>query len=324
MKRNLLPILLLLTACRSVAVPQDTGRLQIALGAPELRSAVATEAEKRIWNAQFLVFDRQGTLCFWQRTVFPEGTQEYRAELTVPTGRKEVWVITNLTAGLQDIADINALMQRRFLLTENAIVSGADGGVVMVGNASVVIEEAAPATCRIQVRRLLARIHVGSIRNSLPAGRTIGSPSLQLSNIAADRTLDTGSQPRYWCNKLLDQGSDLAAQAPVTGSSIESGTAWNAEARLYAFPNPVTDDTMGGSVFTPRKTRLVFSCTLGDIRYYYPVTLSDLEENTSYRVDLTIQRPGSSDPDLPVENGSFHFTVEPEPWTAPISYSENL
>lgn len=63
---------------------------------------------------------------------------------------------------------------------------------------------------------------------------------------------------------------------------------------------------------------------LGDIRCYYPLTLDRLEENKSYRVDLTLQRPGSADPDIPVESGAFRFTVVPEDWNAPISYEENL
>ena len=325
MKRILLSLLILLTACQAAPLPQATGRLQIILGEPDTRADISTEAEKRIWDAQFLIFDRQGTLCCWQRTAFPEGTQDYSTELKVPTGWVEVWVITNLSAGLQGIANINALMDKYFLLTDNALVSGDDGGLVMAGNATAVyVRESASNTCRIPVRRLVARVHVGSVQNALPAGRAIGSPTLQLSNIAADRTLDPGTFPSRWCNKLLDKGGDLTAQAPVTGATIETGTTWNADARLYAFPNPVTDDTTGGSIFTPRKTRLVFSCTLGDTRFYYPITLDDLEENTSYRVDLTIRRPGSADPDTPVESDAFRFTVEPEPWRTPVSYSENL
>jgi hypothetical protein len=186
------------------------------------------------------------------------------------------------------------------------------------------VKAAETASCRIDVRRLVARVHVGSVRNALPAGRAIGEPTLQLSNIVADRTLEGGSTPSRWCNKLLDKGGDLPAQAPVTGGSIGAGAVWNCEARLYAFPNPVTQDRTGGTSFSPRKTRLVFSCLLGDTRYYYPVTLEDLEENKSYRVDLVIGRPGSSDPDIPVESETCRFSIVPEPWEDAIAYEENL
>ena len=325
MNRLLLPILLLMTACTAERPPLKTGRLNIVLGSPETRAAASTEAEKRIWNAQFLLFDRRGTLCYWHKTVFPEGTAAYSTELTVPTGQVDIWVIANLTEDLRGIPDFNTLSAKKFLLTDNALVNGADGGLVMAGSAgNVLVRESGTTSCFIQVKRLVARVHVGSIHNALPAGRTIASPTLQLSNIAADRTLDSGSMPSRWCNKLLDRGSDLAAQAPFTGGNIAPGADWNCDARLYAYPNPITEDHLGGSVFTPRKTRLVFSCMLGDIRCYYPLTLDRLEENKSYRVDLTLQRPGSADPDIPVESGTFRFTVVPEDWNAPISYEENL
>ena len=44
----------------------------------------------------------------------------------------------------------------------------------------------------------------------------------------------------------------------------------------------------------------------------------------SYGVSLTLQRPGSDDPDKPVESGAYRFTVDPEPWGNPVTYTENL
>lgn len=327
MNRLLIPLLLLsLCACGTESSPiPETGHIQIVIGTMETRSPIATAAEESIRDAQFLVFDRLGNLCAWQRTTYPEGTDDYMADLRVPAGTLDIWVVTNLSASLQETPDVSSLLSRTLLLTDNALVAGGTEGLVMTGCAtSIHVEAAETASCRIDVRRLVARVHIGSVRNALPSGRAIGEPALQLSNVVADRTLEGGSTPSRWCNKLLDKGGDLPAQAPVTGGSIGSGAVWNCDARLYAFPNPVTQDRIGGTSFTPRKTRLVFSCLLGDIRFYYPVTLEDLEENKSYRVDLIIGRPGSSDPDIPVETETCRFSIVPEPWEDAIAYEENL
>lgn len=320
-------LLLALPACRTeMPVPDPaTGRLAVTLGTAATRSAAATEAEKRIWDAQFLLFDQRGDCCFWQRVAFPEPMETYRADLTVPAGLHDIWVVTNLAASLQDIPDVQSLLGQPILLTDNALVTGGETGLVMAGSVSrIPIGDNGTTGCRIDVRRLVSRVHVGSIRNALPGGVSVGNPVLQLSNIVADRNLEGTAAPSRWCNKLLDKGSDMTAQAPVSGTAIAPGATWECDARLYAFPNPVTQDVTGGSSFSPRKTRLVLRCEIEGTRCYYPVTLDLFEENTSYGVSLTLQRPGSDDPDKPVESGAYRFTVDPEPWGTPVTYTENL
>ena len=324
MKRILI-LLMAVTACTRVPAPEQSGRILVSLAPPQTRAGETPAAEKRIWSAQFLVFDQMGTLCAWQQTTFPETTETYLAELTVPTGLKRIHVITNLAAPLNDIPDEAALFNRTFLLTENALVTGGDGGLIMAGASDpLLVTGTETLSCRIHVSRLVARVRVGTVRNRLPAGRQLSDVSLQLSNVPADRTLEGGNMPTLWCNKLLDKGGDLDAQAPVTGDIIASGGQWNCNASLFSFPNPVSDDCLGGDRFTPRKTRLVFSCTIGNTRYHYPVTLEELEQNTSYQVDLTLLRPGSTDPDVPVETGDIRFSIEPLPWGNAVHSTETL
>lgn len=324
MKRSMIPLLMLLAACTGAPVPTpETGCLQVNLADPDTRSA-ATDAEKRIGQAQFLLFDAEGMLCFYQQTFFPQTESAYRVDLRVPTGEKTLCVVANLERSLQDTPDLNALEATHFLLNENALVSGRGEGLVMAGRLGRIdIRKGQTASCQVFLSRLVARVRVGSVTNGLPEGVRIEAPVLQLSNVAADRNLAGSEPPSLWCNKLLRAGSDVPGQAPVEGPAIACGETWACDACLYAFPNPTGSDAYGGS-FTPRKTRLVLSCRIDGLPCYYPVTLESLAENTSYQVDLTLRRPGSEDPDRPVESGAFRFHIVPEAWQTPVSYPETL
>ena len=83
-------------------------------------------------------------------------------------------------------------------------------------------------------------------------------------------------------------------------------------------------EDLGNALGTGAAMQSLLRTRVGNFTLEEALTLDRLEENKSYRVDLTLQRPGSADPDIPVESGTFRFTVVPEDWNAPISYEENL
>ena len=204
MKRFLYPMILMLAACSAepASLPEE-GRLTVSLSGAPTRSA-ATDAEKRIWNAQFLLFDERGALCCWQRTLFPQAEEMYRADLTVPTGRKQVWVVTNLERSLQDVGSVGELLEETLLLTDNALFAGGTEGLVMAGNEGPVeIRAGQTAACRIDVHRLVARVHVGTVENALPGGTAVGAPVLRLSNVVADRSVSASYRASMSSSELL-------------------------------------------------------------------------------------------------------------------------
>ena len=62
-------------------------------------------------------------------------------------------------------------------------------------------------------------------------------------------------------------------------------------------------------------TRLVVEATLDGRKYYYPVTMPKMESNKSYEIsELKITRPGSDDPDKPIEIVDQDFKITVNPW----------
>jgi len=115
---------------------------------------------------------------------------------------------------------------------------------------------------------------------------------------------------------------------------------------FYCYPNPITIDHFGWSLpFTPRKTRLVLALmdldtyTIADVQesvsaittdmlktfctqkgiegkiWYYPVTLPVLEMGTSYDINMTITRYGSTDPDIMQWKVGGNFDLSYEEWS---------
>ncbi|MBR5563584.1 MAG: hypothetical protein IKW11_05090, partial [Bacteroidales bacterium] len=76
--------------------------------------------------------------------------------------------------------------------------------------------------------------------------------------------------------------------------------------------------------FTARKTRLVVTATIGNIKYYYPVVIDTPARNTAYTVELTITGLGSTEPDKPVEKGTINASVTVEGWATGSIYNETI
>ena len=67
-------------------------------------------------------------------------------------------------------------------------------------------------------------------------------------------------------------------------------------------------------------TYLVVEAILEGKLCYYPVKLPPMESNKCYNVSLTVCRPGSSTPDVPVDTEEAVFKVDVQQWTnVPVS-----
>jgi hypothetical protein len=68
----------------------------------------------------------------------------------------------------------------------------------------------------------------------------------------------------------------------------------------------------------------VLEARIGQDRYYYPVSIPDVERNTAYEVHLTVTRPGSSSPDVPVDVEAVSVTVNVVDWTDADDINETI
>ena len=67
--------------------------------------------------------------------------------------------------------------------------------------------------------------------------------------------------------------------------------------------------------YAGEQLRLVLGGTLGDDECYYPIPLPQLQAGNEYRLDITLTRKGSPDPDIPTETGAVQIDLITVPWT---------
>ena len=73
--------------------------------------------------------------------------------------------------------------------------------------------------------------------------------------------------------------------------------------------------------YAGEQLRLVLGGTLGEDECYYPIPLPHLQAGREYRLDLTLTRKGSPDPDTPTESGAVQIDLDTVPWTREDSYT---
>ena len=65
---------------------------------------------------------------------------------------------------------------------------------------------------------------------------------------------------------------------------------------------------------TERYTKLIIQADLNGNTYYYPVPIKGIERNSSYSIDVNIMRPGTLDPEQPLEKGTLDVTLNVLDW----------
>ena len=95
----------------------------------------------------------------------------------------------------------------------------------------------------------------------------------------------------------------LADLTPSLGGRIYPST------HFHCYPNP-----SDGSEFGRPATRLVIEGKLRGTTYYYPIDLPGLEADVQVRMDVTLTRAGTTDPDTPAAAGSISLESQILDW----------
>ena len=323
------------TACdmddRSVSVPAE-GELRISTKSSRESTGAADGYEDAVNGLQVLVFSADGMLETYGETDSPaEGLT-----MTGPAGEKTVWAAANAPdlSGIGHLSDLESATVR---LEGNS--TDPARGLAMSGCSTCSVAPGRSGEIDIPVERLLSRITLDAITCRLPqAYGSLTVESVMLINVAGDTDITGTSGPATWCNRMgrssgspsgIIDGQSFHADCPEMtfrkiGKTMAPDETSGYEIPLYCLPNPAEEDREGGSSFTPRKTRLVVTATLGGARYYYPVTIDRPERNTSYSVSMTITGPGSTDPDRPISKQALSFSISVSPWGDGGSYGERI
>lgn len=299
---------------RNVYIPEKSVKdemVELEVNVPLSQTRIAGTAsdadEKKVNTLQVFVFNESGALEAY-------GNEKASSlKLTCLPGSKKLLALVNAPS-LSDIAGLDDLQEKRSLLSDNS----ADG-LVMISD---VIEEELTAeneSVTIEVARLAAKVVLGDVTNQMSLevnqNKTFTVTKVYLTNVAGDRLYLQDSDPLKWYNQMkYESDNTLPFLCDVCAETIAYEDTYSGSHYFYCYPNHIETDANAGS-WTPRKTRLVVEAALGNQTCYYPLTLPQIDCNTEYVINLTVTRPGSPDPDIPVSTEDATFTVTVKDWT---------
>ena len=328
--------------CQKEEGQEQTATLQVSLdleGEPQTRVTnyvTAQPYETAVNDVQIFVFDSKGALA----TYLDADTKTSDITINTIYGQKTVYAVVN-GPDLSGITTQDALEHTAVDLGANSTTTSK--GFVMVGSNACNVS-GTTATVSISVKRLVARVALQKITNSLPDSYgSLTVNSVMLINVAGNQNLECTASISTWYNKMgrkdgatsssqfIDGTTNLASHATLTfmsvGKSVANGgsLAPPTPYLFYTYQNNSTSEGNGWSnTFSARKTRLVVTATIGGTKYYYPVSISNPQRNTAHTVELTITGLGSTDPDILVQKGAITATVTVDPWQNGAVYNETI
>lgn len=328
--------------CQKAEENQEPATLSVSLGFDdELQTRAVTayttaqDYEQAVNSVQILVFDASGKINMYKDA----GTAVSDIQLSTTAGQKTVWAVVN-GPDLSAVASLSALQAKAVDLADNSLTKTE--GFVMAGSTSCTVS-ATGGTAAVTVSRLVSRVALQKVTNSLPSGYgALKIDNVTLINVVGNQNLAGNASISTWYNKMgrkdggaqadIIDGSTNKASCPSLTFAAPAATVNNGAAHapttphlFYCYPNATSADANGWvSSFTARKTRLVVAATISGTKYYYPVSINTPERNKAYTVELTITGLGSTDPDQPVSKGAITASVTVQEWLPGTTYEETI
>lgn len=264
--------------------------------------------------------------------------------LRCSTGQREVWAVVNDS---EDRTKGSVTTKSEFLALTHELQRSSSQKLLMIGHSGT---DAAPAVMlhegkediSISVHRLVASVILESVKNdfSSPAYQKAGMFRLDncyLINVPGRINFGETSEPsslpaeQWYARQAAETTSpkaDLIFDS-LSGKILDYGaTPYTVPHTFYTYPNncAVSED----AAWCARATLLVLEASIkyasGWVKYYYPVQLSErpLLSNTQYRVNLTIHRPGSLDPNQPVTFDDVTPVISVTNWDTGVNYDREI
>lgn len=222
--------------------------------------------------------------------------------LSCTAGEREVYALVNAPE-YSMVSSKTALIAKVSELSANSLTN-----FEMVGSKSVTLPQA--STVSIDVNRIASRVVLKKVTRNFTSAALqsldFTVDAIYLINVAGNTSYDRTAAPGAWYN-VAKYNSELPSLLhDAVGSKIANGASHDTAHSFYSYPNDAASKT----------TRLVIETTLGTTKYYYPINLPAMESNKSYEIaEVTITRPGSDDPDVPVSFADATFSINVIDWT---------
>lgn len=250
------------------------------------------------------------------------------------TGKKTVVAIANAhKENWNGVTSLNELKKQETLLkSENT------QDFFMSGSKETTLEKVSEIS--ISISRMVARVCLENISVDFTGtpyeGMSLSNVQIYLVNAIGNKYAVDGSD--CTTKQILNKGEAVSSDiqgCTMSGilqeslkTAISNSQPYRTAHYFYCYENKI--DTESAS---EKFTRLVVQGDIDGVTYYYPVNINQkdfghsesvghygISRNTSYSLSLTINRPGSTDPDKPVVGGTLNVGITVEDWTTvPVS-----
>ena len=352
MKRilNYLTVAVLAAACTvNGPVPDDAGdgrvTLTVNLDPTGTKSIPDNGTDKTLNNYQVLVFNHRNELEASTDIV----TSSLQAQLRVLPGTKRVWAVGNIGNNKITPSSLSDMSSAVLRLGDNDqadfLMSANDQGAVTTS-----------LDMTLPLKRIVSKVVIEKIvrdfTNEDYAAIPLTIKRIYMSNVVGDSDFGGENGGAVWYNRwgIVDDSQhqpeavSTLIMADNINASLPNSGSYSTKHTFYVCPNATTTDAFGATivdgekVWTPRHTRLVVECDYNGNTCYYPITLphsSDpnnpgtLQGNMVYKISqLTLKRPGSTDPDIPEDEVTsqvpYTFKLTIAAWEESTAYTETF
>lgn len=273
-----------------------------------------------------------GTLDIYKRFTAADGINNLQLKTT--TGNKNIYAVANAHCDWKGVNTLTAFKAAQSQLQKDDLRN-----FTMSGNLDVTLQ--ATTSVNISISRLVGRIKLNSIKTAFAGtpyeGSKLSNVKVFLLNVHGVKNIHDGNitTPVLLNSKALS-GTDVNG-CTMLGMLYDAVTpqvddaGYRTPHYFYAYENTLETETADN-----RYTRLVIQADLNGKTYYYPVNINQegygyvaanghkgLKRNTAYEINVTIMRPGSTDPDKPLQYGTLNVSLTVQNWVVtPVANPE--
>ncbi len=310
-------------SCQKHLQDQHPASLEIKLVSDDTKvSGTGGDEEKAVSGYQVLVYDMSSRMLEAYATPDPSSVS---ISMQCTTGPKEVVVLAN-APDVSGIVSYDAFLKTKSSLADNGI-----GRLVMEGNASPDLT-ASGGTVTVNLRRMVSKVVLDAVTVDFEVDAydqmDFILQKVYLTNVAGDKSyLSKTADPSQWYNMNVRSQTpevDALVYEDIADVNLKDTKMYTLAHHFYCYPNPHVNDTFSSDQWTPRPTRLVVEAMLGNVVYYYPVSLPELKQNTRYHVSLHIVRPGATSPEQDMDKYAVSLKINIEEWNGPENVTETI
>ena len=276
------------------------------------------DEEKKIRKIEVFVFDKEtGKLNAYKEV----GSAGQECVFSVPAGVKSVYAVVNAP----DLSSVTTHGQFKLITDDLKKTNIQEHGFVMLGHEECSVTAGTVSEPVIVVRRLLARVVVQKIKNSVaPQYGDVSVECVFLGNANSARNFAglCGNLVNVYGYADMDKTSPIGKNGATgacpeyfyrsVGADLSTGASHTAKYHMYCHPS--------SSVAT---TCVYMLATIGGEQYYYRVPLyNGVQSNKTYSVEMEIVNLGSTlPPDGDVQKGEIKAVVNVIDWESGESYT---